>query len=117
LKTKSLVKRQPNKWSANAHTLKEWCCVCSYIWHEVFQILHESQEVLDFVVITRLSPVSYSLHFIDAGMETCIGDDMVEAIHLLGIEIDLVASQVQLSLSHLLNTVLRCCSCSSIVGE
>ena len=58
------------------------------------QILHESEESLDFVRITGLSPVPYLLHFISTGMDACIGDDVTETVHPLRIEVDFVSGQV-----------------------
>ena len=47
------------------------------------QILHESEEPLDFMKIMGLSLVLYLLHFISAGMDACIGDDVAKTDHPL----------------------------------
>ena len=59
----------PDKLSAIANTCRQRQCVCGDIWHKVCQILHESEEPLDFVKIMGLSPVPYLLHFISAGIQ------------------------------------------------
>ena len=58
------------------------------------QILHKSKEPLDFMKIMGLSPVPYLLHFISAGMDACIGDDVAETVHPLQIEVNFVSAQV-----------------------
>src|SRR6266481_461922 len=58
-------------------------CICGNIWHKVCQILHESQESLDFMLTTGLSPVPYLLHLIGVGMYTSVRDYMTQEVHPL----------------------------------
>ena len=58
------------------------------------QMLHKSEEPLDFVKIMGLSPVLYLLHFISAGMDACVGDDVAKTVHPLQIDVNFVSAQV-----------------------
>jgi hypothetical protein len=53
------------------------------------QILYESEEPLDVVVLPESSPLSYLLHFITVSMDSSVIDDMTEAFHPFGVEVDL----------------------------
>ena len=54
------------------------------------QILNESKESLDVVIVAGLLPIPDLLHFIHACMDTHIRYDVAETVHPLRIEVDFV---------------------------
>ena len=56
------------------------------------QILNESKESLDVVIVAGLSPILDLLHLIHACVDTCIGYDVAETVHPLRIEVDFVST-------------------------
>ena len=65
------------------------------------QILNESKESLDVVIVAGLSPIPDLLHLIHACVDTCIGYDVAETVHPLRIEVDFVSTEVQLCFAQL----------------
>jgi hypothetical protein len=59
----------------------------------VCQILYEAEEPLDVVVRPGGPPLSYSLHFISVSVDSSVVDDMTEALHSLGIEVNLFLTE------------------------
>ena len=62
------------------------------IWQKMHQILNESKESLDIVIVVGLSPIPDLLHLIHACMDTHIGYDVAETVHPLRIEVDFVST-------------------------
>ena len=60
------------------------------------QILNESKESLDVVIIAGLLPIPDLLNFIHACVDTRIRYDVAETVHPLRIEVDFVSTQIQL---------------------
>jgi hypothetical protein len=57
------------------------------------QILYESEEPLDAVVYPGSSPLSYPLHFISVSVDSSVVDDMTEALHPFGVEVNLFLTE------------------------
>ena len=60
------------------------------------QILNESKESLDIMIIVGLSPILDLLHLIHTCVDTHIRYDVAETVHPLRIEVDFVSTQIQL---------------------
>ena len=65
------------------------------------QILNESKESLDVVIIAGLSPIPDLLHSIHACVDTCIRYDVAKTVHPLRIEVNFVSTQIQLCFTQL----------------
>jgi hypothetical protein len=63
------------------------------------QILYESEEPLDVVIRPRSPPLSYPLHFISVRVYSSVIDDMTEALHSFGIEVDLFLAEKKVVLA------------------
>ena len=71
------------------------------------QILNESKESLDVVIIMGLPPIPDLLHLIHACVDTHIRYDVAETIHPLRIEVDFVSTEVQLCFAQLVKHQLQ----------
>ena len=65
------------------------------------QILNESKESLDVMIIMGLLPIPDLLHLIHACMDTRIGYDVAETVHPLRIEVNFVSTEVELCFTQL----------------
>ena len=71
------------------------------------QILNESKESLDVVIITGLPPIPDLLHLIHACVDARIRYDVAETVHPLRIEVDFVPTEVQLCFMQLVKHQLQ----------
>ena len=71
------------------------------------QILNESKESLDVVIVVGLSPIPDLLHLIHTCVDTCIGYDVAKTVHPLRIEVDFVSTEVQLCFAQLVKHQLQ----------
>src|ERR1700676_120643 len=56
------------------------------VWQKMCQILHESKESLDLVVVTRCLPLSYPRHLVTVGVKAVFIDHMTETLYLFSEE-------------------------------
>jgi hypothetical protein len=63
------------------------------------QILYEAEEPLDVVVRPGSSPLLYSLHFISVSVYSSVVDDMTEALHPFGVEVNLFLTEKEVVLA------------------
>ena len=68
---------------AVSYTTQKWCCVCTYIWHVMGQILHHSQEALHVIKHPGVSPFMDALHFISIRMYSLVIYYVTEAFQSL----------------------------------
>ena len=71
------------------------------------QILNESKESLDVVIVTGLPPIPDLLHLIHACVDTCNGYDVAKTVHPLRIEVNFVSTEVQLCFAQLVKHQLQ----------
>ena len=79
----------PMEWVSVPLYSGYWAGIRGYVWHEVCQILHKSEESLHVVLVPRRTPFSDTRHFVGIGMYSLVIDYMAEAVHLFGVEIEL----------------------------
>jgi hypothetical protein len=63
------------------------------------QVLYEADEPLDVVVRPGGPPLSYPLHFVSIGVYSSVVDDVTEALHSLGIEVNLFLTEKKVILA------------------
>jgi hypothetical protein len=59
------------------------------------QILYESKEALNVIIITWFSPLAYSQHLIGIGMNAFVIDNMSKAVHPWRVQVYLLGAKVE----------------------
>ena len=77
---------------------RERCGVCQHIWHELCQVLDESNKSLYLVQVARLPPLAYPCHFICVCVDTTLIDHMPEAIELFCVQVAFFTLEIEFRL-------------------
>ena len=77
----------PVEWCPVLGHGHQWSHIGCNVREKVFQIVHQSYELLDVVVVAGSAPLPDVAEFIHIGVDIILVNDVAQAVHLICIEI------------------------------
>src|SRR6202042_2315591 len=102
-----LVYGQPHKRAALPLDSSEWSCPCSYVGHEMREILNESQKSLEIVLVLRYWPVPDPRHLVRVRVYPIIIDNVTKTFQLFRVQVQLALLEKEFPFSQFIEDHLE----------